>query len=281
MAIQTTEANRQNKREYLFSHHFTVFDEGIHLIGISLPPGDFTFDSDTPSTLGKIRERLQLTLDENGKFAPPIIRVWRKGTGEVLIPEPQHMPASAKAAMGLFVLVMATFGIPLLWVSISDKTAKPTASEGIELSPAIVEAHDGLHPAKYIQVSVRAVGNLLGCQTVLESVSRIDGTTSTVVYNQPLNAGWSGTPGNARDINEGQVARANLFSVSYIAGLNGYALIPQTVHQDRALHQAVNPIGLYELTVQASAKTSRPATKKFRLRWSGALKDVSFWEPSS
>jgi len=165
-----------------------------------------------------------------------------------------------------------------------DKEAKKKITEfskqsKIELSPAIIDEQEELHPAKYIQVSVHAVGNLPGCQIVLMEVSKIENAKSTLVYSQPLNAGWSGIGERSVDINDDQTLRANLFSVSYVAGYNGYGLMPQTFHRDRALHQAVNPPGVYELTIHASSKMSPPETKKFLLHWGGTLNGVQFWEP--
>jgi hypothetical protein len=88
----------------------------------------------------------------------------------------------------------------------------------INLSAAPVQiAQEGLFPAKYIQIAVHAVGSLPGCQVTLNEVAKVDGGSTTVVYDQPLNARWSGTPALAIDINDGQETRANLFSISHIA----------------------------------------------------------------
>jgi hypothetical protein len=159
------------------------------------------------------------------------------------------------------------------------KSAPRESISKINLSAApILLAQEGLFPAKYIQVSVRSIGNTLGCQVMLDTVARIDDGAAAVVYDQPLNAGWSGIPDRAIDMNDGQEVRANLFSVSRHIPLEKWLLIPRTVHPDEALRVAVAPVGLYRLTVTASSKSTPPEKRTFTLRWGGSIDDVEFQE---
>jgi hypothetical protein len=151
-------------------------------------------------------------------------------------------------------------------------------SPRIELSATIVRAQEGSFPAKYIQAAVHAVGNLLGCQVMLNEVARIEGNAVTVVYNQPLHAGWSGTPETSVDVNDGQGQRANLFSVSMVLNSQKYLLVPQTRHRDEALRLAVAAPGFYRLTVLASSKTTAAMKKDFMLWWGGSFDDVELRE---
>lgn len=171
---------------------------------------------------------------------------------------------------------------------ISKEFAKERAAEDIsriEVSPALAPSQeDGFFPAKYIQVSIRAVGNLIGCQVMLSEVASINDGTATIVYNHPQNAAWSGSNEKTIDINDDQEQRANLLSVSRNrANLSEveWMIVPRTTHPDEGLRLAIRPPGLYRLTVHASAKNSAPAKKYFLLRWTGTLRDVELWEEPS
>jgi hypothetical protein len=131
----------------------------------------------------------------------------------------------------------------------------------------------GMFPVKYIQILVRPAtdGDLIECEVLLHEVARIDGKTRTVVYSQPLNAGWSGLPERAVPIQNGQKRAANLFSVSKEDDI----LRPQTLHPDSGLAIAVRKPGVYQLAVVASAKNSAPKKRSFVLQWGGSFSPVA------
>ena len=148
----------------------------------------------------------------------------------------------------------------------------------MELSAAITDTDEGAYPAKYLQVGVAAVGNVLGCEVMLRNVFRVNNRLVITTYSQPLNAGWSGISNRTVDINDGQEKRANLFSVSYIASDGEWRLRPRTEHEDFGLAKAVWTPGVYRFAVQASSKTTAPEEKIFELRWDGTLQSVRFYE---
>jgi len=158
----------------------------------------------------------------------------------------------------------------------SRRVAKDASQSQIELSAELALSQEGLFPAKYVQVSVRAIGNLTGCQIMLTEVAKVDGDKAEVVYNHPQNAGWSGSNERMIDINDDQEQRANLFSVSRNIPTESYVLVPRTHHPDQRLRLAVSPPAQYRLTIQASSKTSAPQTRQFTLRWGGTIEDVYF-----
>lgn len=158
----------------------------------------------------------------------------------------------------------------------SRRVAKDASQSKIELSAELALSQEGLFPAKYVQVSVRAIGNLTGCQIMLTEVAKIDGDNAEVVYNHPQNAGWSGSNERMIDINDDQEQRANLFSVSRNIPTESYVLFPRTHHPDQRLRLAVSRPAQYRLTIQASSKTSAPQTRQFTLRWGGTFEDVYF-----
>jgi|GEM_PF-6559754 len=161
------------------------------------------------------------------------------------------------------------------------RIAKESVQPEIRLSASVSTSQEGLFPAKYIQVSVQAVGNLIGCQVMLIEVARMDGDEPRVVYNHPQNAGWSGTDERMIDINDDQEQRANLFSVSRHIQSEQYLLFPRTHHPDERLRLAISVPALYRLTIHASSKTSGPEKRYFMLHWSGSFDDVSLWELQS
>jgi hypothetical protein len=62
------------------------------------------------------------------------------------------------------------------------RMARDATEARIELSAALSMSQEGLFSAKYIQVSVRAVGNLIGCQVMLTEIVRLDADDTRVVY---------------------------------------------------------------------------------------------------
>jgi len=174
----------------------------------------------------------------------------------------------------------AAFGIAYIgWTVWWDRWDKSHPAILLSAAP-ILNAQTGPHVAKYVQVAIKAQGSLLGCQVTLCSVAKIDGQSERIVYQQPLNARWSGLPESATDINDGQELHANLFSVQYVEAHKKYLLIPETIHQDEALRLAVARSGVYYITVLASSKSASAQKKRFVMSWGESIEAIEFWDLS-
>jgi hypothetical protein len=149
------------------------------------------------------------------------------------------------------------------------KELEARLSPKIYASCEILDAQEGPFPRRYVQVVVRpsTEGNLENCEVMLHAVTRLDQLSKgTRVYNQALNACWSGISDRAITIAAGQKRSANLFSVSI-----DHCLRPETQHQDLALGNAVSHPADYLLDVVVTAKDSAPKSCYFILRWGGTL----------